>query len=44
MKPFAQNNEVVWQHIPSKRRSTWRLRALARAAVDRRPFVVTTLQ
>ena len=22
MKPFAQNNEVVWQHIPSKRRST----------------------
>jgi len=42
-KPFMLDNEVVWQHIPSKRRSTWRLRALTRAAVDRRPVVVTTL-
>ena len=25
MKPFMQNNEIVWQHIPSTRRSTWRL-------------------
>jgi hypothetical protein len=24
MRPFIVNNEVVWQHIPSKRRSTWR--------------------
>jgi hypothetical protein len=44
MKPFMLNDEIVWQHIPSKCRSTWRLRALARAAVERRPFVVTTLQ
>jgi hypothetical protein len=26
---------VVWQHIPSKRRSTWRLRALTRSSVNR---------
>jgi len=24
MKPTMRNNEVVWRHIPSKRRSTWR--------------------
>src|SRR5690242_16661398 len=24
MRPFIVNDEVVWQHIPSKRRSTWR--------------------
>ena len=26
MKPAMRNNEVVWRHIPSKRRSTWRRR------------------
>jgi hypothetical protein len=24
MKPSMRNKEVVWRHIPSKRRSTWR--------------------
>jgi hypothetical protein len=24
MKPSMRNNEVVWQHIPSKRRNSWR--------------------
>ena len=24
MKPTMRNNEVVWRHIPSKRRRTWR--------------------
>jgi hypothetical protein len=28
MKPSMRDDEVVWQHIPSKRPSTWRLRAL----------------
>jgi hypothetical protein len=35
MKPYMLNDEVVWQHIPSKRRSTWRLRALTRSSVNR---------
>ena len=35
MRPFMLNNEVVWQHIPSKRRSTWRLRALTQAPANR---------
>jgi hypothetical protein len=24
MKPFIRNDKVVWRHIPSKRRSSWR--------------------
>ena len=24
MKPSMRNNEVVWRHIPSKRRNSWR--------------------
>jgi hypothetical protein len=35
MKPYMLNDEVVWQHIPSKRRSTWLLRALTRSSVNR---------
>jgi hypothetical protein len=35
MKPYMLNDEVVWQHIPSKRRSTWRLRAPTRSSVNR---------
>jgi hypothetical protein len=35
IKPYMLNDEVVWQHIPSKRRSTWRLRALTRSSVNR---------
>ena len=26
MKPSLRNSEVVWRHIPSKRRSCWRRR------------------
>ena len=35
MKPYMLNNEVVWQYIPWKRRSRWRLRALTRSSVNR---------
>jgi hypothetical protein len=35
MKPFMLNDEVVWQHIPAKRSSPWRLRALTRGPVNR---------
>jgi hypothetical protein len=34
MKPYMLNDEVVWQHIPSKRRSTWRLRVVTRSSVN----------
>jgi hypothetical protein len=34
MKPYMLNDEVVWQHIPSKRRSTWRLRVVTRSSVS----------
>jgi hypothetical protein len=29
MQPSMRGNEVVWQHFPSKRRSTWRDRELS---------------
>jgi len=35
MKPFMLNDEVIWQHIPAKHNSTWRLRALTRVSVNR---------
>jgi hypothetical protein len=35
MKPSMRNNEVVWRHIPSKRRSSWRLQAVTPAQLNR---------
>ena len=35
MRPAMRNNEIVWRHIPAKRSSTWRLRALMPAPLNR---------
>jgi hypothetical protein len=35
MKASLRNNEVVWQHIPAKRPSTWRLRAVMPVQLNR---------
>jgi hypothetical protein len=35
MRPTMRNNEIVWRHIPAKRPSTWRLRALMPAPLNR---------
>ena len=35
MKASMRNNEVVWRHIPAKRPSTWRLRAVMPVQLNR---------
>ena len=35
MKPFMRNNELVWRHIPAKRPSTWRPRAVMSVQLNR---------